>query len=295
MAATLKLWMLVPHHDFPADGPLVLGSIIGNLSDPGDSLNEGAIIEIPQSSIHKVHKYDYRTTIESTTNGGAGVLARYLSAFSWGKLGASFDTKTTTHFHFRDLETTYFSPNLSYVKQSLSKHDVQEYLEGANYAPVYMITGLKISRGPDAQVTNRSSYGRGGQAKVGLTANVAGCPIVIDAGDVTLNQSRLDDTSFGGSSDFVVGYRLGKISFRENENGDHIPQLTSHTVGAMWSADDEDEKGDASDEITAKVQFGGDDAVVDDLCQGDLILAIDEADDQECRCFIVPAEEAESP
>jgi len=295
MAATLKLWMLVPHHDFPADGPLVLGSIIGNLSDPGDSLNEGAIIKIPESSIHKVHKYDYRTTIESTTNGGAGVLARYLSAFSWGKLGASFDAKTTTHFHFRDLETIYFSPKPSYVKQSVSKHDVQEYLEGANYAPVYMITGLKISRGPDAQVTNRSSYGRGGQAKVGLNANLAGYPIVIDAGDVTLNQSGLDDTSFGGSSDFVVGYRLGKISFHENEDGDHIPHLTSYMAGAMWSADDEDEKGDGSVEFKGRVQFDGDDAILDDLCREDLTLAIDEADGQECRCFIVPAGEEESP
>ena len=294
MAATVKLWMLVPHHDFPADGPLVLGSIIGNLSEPGDSLNEGDIVEIPQSSIHEVHKYDYRTTIESTTKGEAGVLARYLSVFSWGKLGASFDAKTTTHFHFGDLETTYFSPKPSYVKQSLSKHDVQEYLEGANYAPVFMITGLKISRGPHAQVTNMSSYGRGGQGKVGLTANVAGCPIVIDAGDLTLNQSGLDDTSFGGSSDFVIGYRLGKISFHENEDGDHIPKLTSHTVGAMWSADDEAEKGDASIEITARVQFDGDDAIMEDLCQEELILAIDEEDDQECRCFIVPAEEAES-
>jgi hypothetical protein len=295
MAATVKLWMLVPHHDFPANGPLVLGSIIGNLSEPGDSLNEGAIVEIPQNNIHEMHKYDYRTTIESTTNGGAGVLARYLTAFPWGKLGASFEAKTATHFHFQDLETTYFSPKPSYVKQSVSKHDVQEYLEGANYAPVFMITGLKISRGLDAQVTNRSSYGLGGQGRVGLTANVAGCPIVIDEGDVTMNQSRLGDTSFGGSSDFVIGYRLGKISFHENEDGDHISKLTSHTVGAMWSADDEDEKGDASAEMTSRVQFDGDDAIVKDLCQEELTLAIDEEDDQECRCFIVPAEEVECP
>jgi hypothetical protein len=293
MAATIKLWMLVPHHDFPANGPLVLGSIIANLSEPGDSLNEAAIVEIPQSSIYTVHKYDYHTTVESTTNGGAGVMARYLSAFSWGRLGASFDAKSTNHFHFRDLETTYFSPKPSYIKESVSKHDVEEYLKGANYAPVFMVTGLKISRG-GAQVTNRSSYGRSGQGNVGLTAGVAGFPIAFDGADVTLNQSGLQDTSFGGSSDFVIGYRLGKISFHEDDDGDRKPKLSSHTAGAMWGADEVEEGEDASAKITARVQFGGDDAIVEDLCQEELVSAIDEGNDQECRCFIVPASEAES-
>lgn len=293
MAATVKLWMLVPHHDFPANGPLVLGSIIANLSEPGDSLNEEAIVEIPQSSVHTSHKYHYRTTIESTTNGGAGVVARFLSTFSWGRLGASFDAKTSTEFQFRDLETTYFSPKPSYIKESVNKRDVQEYLKGANYAPVFMVTGLKISRG-GAQITKRSSSGRSGQGKVGLTADVAGFPIAIDSADVTLNQSGLEETSFRGSSDFVIGYRLGKISFHEDEDGNRKPKLTSHTAGTMWSADNENEEGDASVEIPAGVQFDGDDAIVEEVCQEDLILAIDEEDDQECRCFVVPAGEAES-
>jgi hypothetical protein len=94
----MKLWMLVPHYDFPANGPLVLGSIIANLSEPGDSLNEEAIVEIPQSSVHTSHKYEYCITIECTTNGGAGVVARFLRAFSWGRLGANFDAQTSTQF-----------------------------------------------------------------------------------------------------------------------------------------------------------------------------------------------------
>jgi hypothetical protein len=61
----------------------------------------------------------------------------------------------------------------------------------------------------------------------------------------------------------------------------------------MWSADDKDEEGGALVEIITGVQFDGDDAIVEEVCQDDLILAIDEEDDQECRCFIVPAGEAE--
>jgi hypothetical protein len=293
--ATLKMYMLLPHHDIPADGPLVLGSIVSDLRDPGDSLNEGAVVEIAQSSIRTVHKYDWQCTIESTQGGRAGVLARFFGALPWASLGASFDAKTVVHYSFRDLETTYFSPSQAYVEAAVNKPQLKEYLDGAQYTPVYMITGLKIARGPDAQATNRRTYGREGYGKVGVTTSMAGYPIVVDAGEVALRQSGVDDTSFGGSSDFVVGYRLCKITFKENSEGGHAAKRENYTVGAMWGFDGEHNGADGSSNIMVKVEFDGDHAIAEELGTEKVITAIDEGDDLECRCFIVPPAETQTP
>jgi hypothetical protein len=66
--------LLSSHHDIPADGLLVLGSIILGLRDP-DSLNGGAIVKIPQRDIHIIHKYDWEDMAES-----AHVISAHFSA-----------------------------------------------------------------------------------------------------------------------------------------------------------------------------------------------------------------------
>jgi hypothetical protein len=52
MIEIVKLYLVSPRHDIPADGLLMLGSIILGLRDPG-SLNEGTIVKIPLRYIQK--------------------------------------------------------------------------------------------------------------------------------------------------------------------------------------------------------------------------------------------------
>jgi hypothetical protein len=286
--ATTKTYILVPHHDFPADGPIVLGSIIADLRDPGDSLNKESIVEI--SSRYTSHKKDWEHTIELIRDGRTGVWAQYLSLLGLGgNFGASFDARTTDHYRIKDLETTYFSPTQAYVEEAVNKPDVRSYLKGSRYAPVYMITGVKIARGPGSEIISKRSLGREGHAHFGLS--VAGSPLALDAGNMMLHQAGADNTSFGGSSDFVIGFRLAKISFHENAEGVRVPKQQMHTGGAMLGVKEGQTRGESSSTITAKVKFDGDEAVADDLREEDLITAIDEDDDQECRCFVVPLAE----
>jgi len=85
--AAVSVLALAPP-DIPADGLLVLGSIILDLRDP-DNLNKGAIVKIPQRDIHTIHGYDWEDTAESARGGCIGVCARYLSAFFGGNLGVN--------------------------------------------------------------------------------------------------------------------------------------------------------------------------------------------------------------
>jgi hypothetical protein len=187
---------------------------------PGDSLNKESIVEI--SSRYTSHKKDWEHTIELIRDGRTGVWAQYLSFLGLGgNFGASFDARTTDHHRIKDLETTYFSPTQAYVEEAVNKLGVRSYLKGSQYAPVYMITGVKIARGPGSEIISKRSYGREGHAHFGLS--VAGSPLALDAGDMMLHQAGADNTSFSGSSDFVIGFQLAKISFHENAEGVRVP------------------------------------------------------------------------
>jgi hypothetical protein len=285
----MKIYMLVPHHDFPPDGPIVLGSIISDIRDPGNSLNREDIVEIPEDSKHKTHKYDWQHTIESTNDGRTGVWARCLSILGLGgSIGVGYDSRSLDHYRFQDLETVFFTPSQSYIEKAVNKDSVREYLEGSLYAPVYIITGLKIVRGPGAQVTSRRSHGQDGFAKFGLPGTIAGAHFAVDTGEVTLSHTDTENTAFGESSDFVIGYRLGKITFHKDGVGIQVPKYQIHKDGAMLGVKDDQNVGTSIPVINARVEFEGDDAVAQELLVEESIMAIDEDDNQECKCFVVP-------
>ena len=285
----MKLYMLVPHYDFPPDGPIILGSIISDIRKPDDSLNQDDIEELPAGSRHETHKYDLQQTIESTNGGGTGIWARCLSVLGLaGSLSMHFDSRSLDHIKCRDMETVFFSPSPVYLKQAVNKECVREYLEGSLYAPVYMITGLKIVRGPGAEVTKRRSLIGDGSARFGVPGTMAGVPFAVDTGEVSLHHTNSENTSFGGSSDFVIGYRLGKITFHKNSEGAHIPTLQTHTDGAFFGLRDDKNAEASLPVITPKINFEGDDAVVRDLQGEELIPAVDDDDNQTCMCFVVP-------
>jgi hypothetical protein len=151
-----------------------------------------------------------------------------------------------------------------------------------------MVTGLKIARGPDSQIINRKSMIREGRANLSLPGVIGFSPIAVDAGDVSFRQSSTTNTSFGGSSDFVFAYRLGKITFCNNF-GDHpVPKLLKFKEGAMLAAGQERDVDDSTVRINAKVTYEGEEAVAEDLGNQDAVIAIDEDDNTKCRCFIVP-------
>lgn len=282
------MYLLVPHYDFPPDGPIVLGSIIFNPREPGESLNGEEIVEIPPISRHTSHKYDWEETIQSVKDGRIGVWARCLNILGLGgNFGVNFDATAVDHCRFDDLETTYFTPTQTYIEEAVAKPAVRSFIQGTQYAPVYMITGLKIVRGPDSQVTARRSMARGVNANFGLPLMMGAWPNALEAGDITLRQQGTKNTTFSGSSDFVIAYRLGKITFVTNIDDVRVPKypLEKHTAGAMMGSDG----GDRAKSLKAakKVNYEGGGAVALELHE-ELLAAIDEDGDEECRCFLVP-------
>jgi hypothetical protein len=120
--STTKTYLLVPHHDYPAGGPIVLGSIISDPLDPGDSLNQDNRVYILPNTIYTGHKTNWEHTIEHIEDGRVGVWAQCVNILGLGGgIGASFDMKTYDHYKFDDLETTYFYPRQAYVEEAVKR------------------------------------------------------------------------------------------------------------------------------------------------------------------------------
>jgi hypothetical protein len=286
-----KTYMLVPHHDFPADA-LSLGSIILDPKQPGESLNPAEIVEIPHK--YTSHKYNWEQTIDFTKDGQIGVWARCVNIL-WGlggNIGASFDAAALERYRFDDLETTYFSPTQEYLEEAIGKRGVSSFLQGARYGPVYMITGLKIVRGPGAQVTSRRTLIAEGHANGGLPGMLGTRSYVLDTGDMSYRHASTTNTSFTGSSDFVIGYRLGKIAFDKNTDGFLTPEHQPYIKDAMMGVSDSRKVRCSAPDNAMKIIFDGEHGVAEELCEQNLdaIPAVDEDGSENCQCFILPTQ-----
>jgi hypothetical protein len=286
--ASIKTYMLVPHHDFPADGPILLGTIILDPQQPGESLNEAEIPEIPPTSKYSCHKYNWEQTVDSTRNGNTSVWARCVNILGLGgSFGLGFNTVAVDHYRFADLETTFFTPSQDYIEKAVKTPKVRSFLEGARYVPVYMVTGVKIVRGPGSHVVSRRSIAQGGQANISVPSPMGAGGVVFDSGDVSFGQGGTANTSFNGSSDFVIGYRVGKITFQKVSEGDRVPRHQRHEVGAMLGISEGRANEDAP---TVKVILEEEEGIAEELHRQNMVAigAIDEADDKDCKCFVVP-------
>jgi hypothetical protein len=282
-----KTYFLVPHYDFPADGPVRLGSLILDPQEPGESINEGKIVEI-SSPIYTSTKENWEQSIELSTNGRTGLWARCVNILGLGgNIGASCDATTVEHYQFRDLETKYFSPSPTYLTAACNAPGVRAFLKGTRYAPIYMVTSLKIVHGPDAEVTSRRSMAREGHANMGLHGLMGASPFALDAGDLSVRNARTATSSFDGSSDFVFAYRLGKITFSPDAEGVPIPKHQLHKVGAVLGVDEDGNINKRVGEFPRAVRFEGEEAILLELDEEKVLTAIDEDDEGECKCYIV--------
>jgi hypothetical protein len=114
-------------------------------------------------------------------------------------------------------------------------------------------------------------------------------PFDLDSGNMRLHQAGTTNTLFSGSSDFGIGYRLGKITFEKFMG---VPRHQIHAEGAMLGISTGRENERAVSKNGLKVMFEGDAAITKELWAKDLVSSIDVYDEEECQCFILPSESA---
>ena len=250
--ASSRTYFVLTNFDLPPDGPIQLGSIIADPLEPEEILNSGEVVALPSDYVHTSHKRDWNIA-ESLQNGQVSVTARFLSSLRLDDTNATGGvSRVTSRFSIEDVETIDFTPTQNYIDEAINKESVRGYLEGCqNGLPVFMITGLKIGRG--------------------LAQRLA--------------QEGAMHPSLGGTRDFVIGYRLVKITAGvKDDEGNGKPKV----VGKMLGDDDGRDTDFGSLRITLTANFdGGRDVAAYDVVGSEMVTAFDEDGNAECKCIVV--------
>jgi hypothetical protein len=231
-----KTYILLPNMTTPPPplGPLHLGHIVRSPSEPEViSLNRKDRVPIPDSEIPPPDiKEGFTSTRGKLRSGSLGIWAQILASIGL-EASVGFERGDDEVIHVSWLETMVFDPDIEYVRQAVNSTSVKAFMEASQYAlPVFMITGLKIARG----ASTGSSATRAASQKLGLSVPVGGVSI---GPSLDATQKRFEGTSFEGSTDFVLAFRVRRVRFKKGQLEQKI-----YTKGASMMDGDEGAKED---------------------------------------------------
>ncbi|KAJ4172045.1 hypothetical protein NW754_007643 [Fusarium falciforme] len=214
------------------NGPIQLGSILTNLRDV-EILNSDCRVPIDEAKIFSHAQQGFQATASHMRRGELGIWAKAVGFEGLGgELGGSRETSRECKYNFGRLDTLYFSPSPAYRRATMKELDVAEYVEATGWAPVYLVTGLKVAVQPSVQMSTSKSFAALGEAGV---SEVIGLPVSIGP--------RVDFQSQGQSSegwtisdDFIYGIRVEKLS--------KLFTKGAQLVGEGDDSDEEDEEDD---------------------------------------------------
>lgn len=136
----------------PPYGPLHLGTIIDDLKNV-ELINETCRLPLPGDAYKHITEGFVATTSRIET-GEFGVWAKFVVETMGDEASLTGDDSakddyTTDIYHFDKFEEITFTPTKEYMTRSMNEPAVKDFVEGGGWDPVYMITGLKIVRGPE--------------------------------------------------------------------------------------------------------------------------------------------------
>lgn len=136
---------------------------------------------------------------------------------------------------FDKLETIQFFPREDYIRTCVEVGAVRRFLEKSRYKkPVYIITGLKIVRGASAKTLAGRSVGGSLGVEIDGTVWSGGSVPVSGGPEISATVSQRQGTSWDGSSDFVLAYRVRKVKVSRKGV---VMKAEDYTTGAMLGHD----------------------------------------------------------
>ncbi|CZR48815.1 uncharacterized protein FPRO_03864 [Fusarium proliferatum ET1] len=234
MANPQFYYFYAPTWDYPPEGPIKLGNVITSIKKPHISLAN--IVPSQDIGVFKTEKKSVQYTQEKLISGSFSILTRFLSILGFGvDVSAEVRKSNKESFIFDTLETTQFIPTPGYLQQCLDRESVRRWLELSNYRkPIYIITGLKVVTGAEANTIRSRTVGgivsaevdgtvwSGGTASIGIGPGIEG-----EVGEK--RETRWAD------GNFVFAFRVSKIHIKKT--GDIIKE-EEFTRGAFLDCND---------------------------------------------------------
>lgn len=230
------------------NGPLDLGTIIEDIKQYYP-INQGTAnrVPVPPEKRYSDTKEGIKTSMKTSNSGEASILAKVLDRSIGGEASLKGQKTEQDEYNIQKLETVYFYPQPSYIRECLQLPDVEDYLEMGNYKePIYLITGLKIAWG--ATISTEGGRDYEGKAEGHVTAPTGPIDVTSQAKLGMAGDSAVS-SSFSKPSDFVLGIQVQKIyhkkRFLSRERTLAIERVSKGAV--LVDNDEEDEEVNAED------------------------------------------------
>lgn len=275
MANRVPFFFYAPTWDFPPDGPIKLGNVLASLKTPEMPLHTTPLLIEDEALSTEKHEVEIST--EKLREGKFSIITKFLSFLGVGVdacAGGStrfvplpvqapgFERTMLCNrvcssgetFSLESIQTTQFFPREQYFRRCVEAAGVRRFLEKSRYRkPVYIITGLKVVKGARAKNFKASSLE--GELGINVDATVwtgGGIPVAGGPG-VSGTVSRKQGTSWEGSSDFVLAYRVQKLKISRTGA---ISRAEDYKTGAMLGNDVEEKEAPELDILLDLVDVG---------------------------------------
>ncbi|KAL6813100.1 hypothetical protein GGI42DRAFT_364437 [Trichoderma sp. SZMC 28013] len=233
---TIQTYHSAPNFSIPppdANGPLQLGSLLYELSDPAP-LNTKDRRPVPEGDIFRSQVDQFGTAMSRQTSGELGIFAKLLGLDGvGGKLKINGARSKNEMLLVDRLDTMYFDPSTEYMKLAMQTPSVRAFRDATrDRKPLFMVTGIKTARG--ASVSAMGGRALGGSVEAGMPDLATGLvQIGATAGGEMSRENRM---GFQSSSDFVLGYRVSLINMKKNTKRPKV-----YTRGATFVSDNVEE------------------------------------------------------
>ncbi|RSL76624.1 hypothetical protein CEP51_009796 [Fusarium floridanum] len=230
-----------PTWDYPPDGPIKLGNVITSVKNPHRPLFCSPPPE--DSDVFKTEKKSVQYTKEKLRRGKFSILTKFLSVLGFGiDIGAEIERSDEETFVFDTLETTQFIPTPSYIQTCIESNNVRHFLDLSKYRkPVYIITGLKVVTGAQANTIKSRSIGGAVGVEVDATIWTGGAVPIGGGPGVETEVGNKTSTKWEGSSDFVFAFRVSKV--RVGKATGKVVSEGEYREGAMLEKEEGTVKG----------------------------------------------------
>ncbi|KAL7928161.1 hypothetical protein V8C35DRAFT_318775 [Trichoderma chlorosporum] len=263
-------------------GPIQLGSILNNLRDV-KVLNAACRLPIDEKDIYLHRKKGFSSTLSHMRKGELGVWARAVGlAGLGGALSWSSEISEDVEYKFGWLDTSTFSPSAAYIRNSMKELDVSEFVEARGWAPVYIVTGIKVAIEPSVRRMKNGNFAVRG--KLGIS-QLGGLPVEVGPRTDCGGHDKIAE-GWESSDDFIFGLRVEKLVYKHHwlhrkRQDDRALLSKPFNKGAqlVGESDDEDEDDEDRDAIL-KIEL-------EDDKNG--MKEVNEVDDEEETVWIVPA------
>ncbi|KAH6714762.1 hypothetical protein BKA61DRAFT_605795 [Leptodontidium sp. MPI-SDFR-AT-0119] len=260
---------IAPNFSIPpveAGGTLELGSIIGSIASADEEpLNLDCHVRIPPAKLFCSHQQAFTAMQSRLTSGDYGVWAKLVGLNGvGGELSWAPERSAEDVYHFRSIDTIYFNPSQEYMKESMGQPDVKDHVVGSDFEPVFMVTGLKMARGPSVKM----SKGRKAKVKVEVGLQQPG-GVPLEVGPKFNSEKEVrQEMGFEDSTDFIIGIRVKKLMYKKH--------WLTRAPGALVAKEHNQRATMVDDDVVKK---DGDEVVdLGDDTEGQIEIETDEVD-----------------